>query len=173
MTDLPTHESGAPARSRRLRWLGRVARYTGGSVVATVCSEATLVVLYGPLDVDPSLAAVLAWLAGALPNYWLNRRWAWGRRDRPSLRHEVLPYAAIIAVTLALASVATRAVDAWLVHLGTRSDLRVTLVAAAFLGVYVVMFVLRFFMLDRLFARVAAKFDHPDVGSHAEPVDQP
>lgn len=155
-----TGETGTDrARTQRPHWYRRVARYAGGSVVATVCSEVTLVLLYGPAHVDPAWAAVLAWVAGAVPNYWLNRSWAWERRGRPSLRHEVLPYVAIIVVTLGLASLATTAVDAWLHHLGIGSDLRVTLVAAAFLGVYVLVFGLRFFLLDRLFARLARSED--------------
>lgn len=152
-----TAAAGAPTQRP---WYRRAARYAGGSVVATVCSEVTLVALYGPLHLDPGLSSALAWLAGAVPNYWLNRSWAWQRRGRPSLRHEVLPYVLIIATTLALATLATRAMDAWLQHAGTRPDVRVALVAGTFLGVYVAVFVLRFLLLDRLFARVAARFDH-------------
>src|SRR3954451_23821380 len=67
---------------------GKLARYSAGSVVATVCSEVTMVLLYGPLGVAPVWAAVFAWLAGAVPNYWLNRSWTWRRTGRPGLRDE-------------------------------------------------------------------------------------
>jgi putative flippase GtrA len=120
--------------------------------VATVASEATLVVCYGLLGLSPVWSSVLAWLAGALPNYWLNRSWTWRQRGRPSLRREVAPYAAIILATLVLAALATKGVDAALA--GRGSDVRTVLVAATFLGVYVVMFVVRYLLLDRLFARL-------------------
>ena len=136
-------------------WFPKAVRYTGGSVVATVCSELTFVLLYGPLHLTPTWSSCLAWLAGALPNYWLNRSWAWRRRGRPSLRREILPYALIVAVTLVLATLATRAADHALSGADISASLRVTLVAATFFGVYVVMFVLRFFLFDRLFARLA------------------
>jgi putative flippase GtrA len=64
----------------------KLLRYLGSSLVATVCSELTFVVLYGPCHVGTAYASLLAWLAGAVPNYWLNRRWAWQRTGRPRFR---------------------------------------------------------------------------------------
>ena len=142
-------------RSRLRTGLPRtLATYAGGSVIAAVCSEVTLLVLYGLLHVSPGWASAAAWVAGAVPNYWLNRSWTWQQRGRPSLRREVLPYVVIIAVTLLIAALGTHAVDVWLRGLDARASTRVVLVAATFLGVYVVMFALRFLLLDRLFARL-------------------
>ena len=142
-----------PQRARRGASWAKLWRYTGGSVVAAGCSEAAYLILYGLLHVSPGWTSVVAWLAGALPNYWLNRSWTWQRRGRPDLRREVLPYVAVVALTLLLATVATRAADSALRATETAEGTRVLLVAAAFLGTYVVMFVLRFALLDRLFTR--------------------
>lgn len=136
-------------------------RYFGSSVVAAGCSELTLVLLYGVLHVSTGWASALAWSAGALPNYWLNRSWAWRLRGRPSLRGEVLPYALIVGVTLLLAWLGTSAADAWLRDAAVSSEVRVVLVAATFLGVYVVMFALRYVLLDRLFTRSPTPKDRP------------
>ena len=133
---------------------GKALRYVGGSVVAAGCSEATLVLLYGLLHVAPGPASCLAWLAGAVPNYWLNRSWTWRRQGRPDLRREVLPYVAIVVVTLGLATLATAAVDRWSRNGDTGSTARVLLVAGTFLTVYVGMFLLRFVLFDRLFTRL-------------------
>ena len=149
--------SSAPARATRnapAAMPGKVLRYVGGSVVAALCSEVTLVVLYGLLHMAPGPASCLAWLAGAVPNFWLNRTWTWRRRGRPDLRREVLPYVAIILVTLLLATLLTAAVDRWARDVATGATERVVLVAATFLAVYVGMFVLRFLLLDRLFSRL-------------------
>ncbi len=140
--------------SRRALLVGKVARYTGGSVVAAICSELAFVLMYGVVHATPVWSSGVGWLAGALPNYWLNRSWTWRRQGRPSLRHEVLPYVVIILGTLALAMLVTHAVDGWLQGSAVSSGLRVILVAGAFLGVYVVMFLIRFFLLDRMFARL-------------------
>lgn len=136
------------------RWSGRLRRlstYTAGSVIAAGCSELALVVCYGLLGMAPALSSTIAWLAGAIPNYWLNRSWTWQRRGRPSLRGELAPYVAIILVTLALAALVTRGVDSWLRGQGASGTTRTVLVAVAFLGVYVIMFVVRYLLLDRLF----------------------
>ena len=160
---MPAHPLASHGRAdvRRGGLVGKVLRYAGGSVVATGCSELTLVVLYGFLHVSPVWSTCLAWVAGAVPNYWLNRSWTWRRRGRPSLVHEVVPYVAIVLVTLLLATLATRAVDAALKGDGTSSTLRVALVAGSFLAVYAAMFVIRFFAFDRLFAGLADAGDRP------------
>ncbi len=132
---------------------GTLLRYAAGSVVATVCSEVTFLVLYGPVHAGTTTASVLGWLAGALPNYWLNRTYAWRRQGRASLRSEVLPYIAIVLVTLVLATVATGAADRLLQHLEVAESVRWAAVGATFLGVYGVVFVLRFLLLDKLFRR--------------------
>lgn len=130
---------------------GKVLRYAAGSGVATACSQGTFLVLYGPLGRGPALSSTLAWAAGAAPNYWLNRTWTWGRQGRPSLVRELLPYIAIVTVTLALATLATSAADRALGGADASDGARLVLVGATFLGVYGVMFLLRFFLLDRLF----------------------
>ncbi len=129
----------------------RLSTYTAGSVIAAVCSEVALVVCYALLGLAPAVSSTIAWLAGAVPNYWLNRSWTWRRRGRPSPRHEVLPYVAIVLVTLALAALVTKGVDAWLRDLDVSGTTRTVAVAIAFLGVYALMFVLRYLLLDRLF----------------------
>jgi putative flippase GtrA len=131
---------------------GKALRYVGGSVVAAACSEVTLVVLYGLLHLAPGPASCLAWVAGAVPNYWLNRSWTWRRRGRPDLRREVLPYVVIILTTLLLAALLTAGVDRWARDTATGDTARVVLVAGTFLAVYVAMFLLRFALLDRLFS---------------------
>jgi putative flippase GtrA len=134
--------------------LRKLSTYFAGSVIAAGCSELALLLCYAVLQLPPALSAVIAWVCGAVPNYWLNRRWTWRRTGRADPRRELLPYVLIILGTLVLAAVVTRAVD------GALSDsadaTRTTLVAVAFLGVYVVMFLLRYLLLDRLFGRLDA-----------------
>ena len=137
----------------------KVLRYGTGSLVATACSEVTFLLLYGVLSTSTTTASVLGWLAGAVPNYWLNRTWTWGRRGRPSLRHELLPYVAIVLLTLLLAVGATSLVDSALAGAGS-DTVRSVLVGGTFLLVYVLVFLLRFFLFDRLFAQ--QQDPHPD-----------
>jgi putative flippase GtrA len=148
----PSTPAATGAHPAVRRELGRkVFRYAAGSVVATVCSEVTFLLLYGVVHSTTVVASVVGWLAGALPNYWLNRTWTWRRRGRPSITRELAPYVAIVLGTLVLAAVATSAVDNALSGDRTSSIVRTALVGGTFLGVYAVVFLIRFFLLDRLF----------------------
>jgi putative flippase GtrA len=142
----------AAMREARAGLIGRVLRYGAGSIVATVCSQTTFLVLYGPVHASTTVSSTLAWLAGAVPNYWLNRSWTWGRRGRPSLTRELLPYAGIILGTLGLAIVATAAVAGALDGTSIADPAQTLIVAGTYFLVYVVMFVFRFLLFDRLFA---------------------
>ena len=70
-------DTETPRMSGRVR---RLSTYTAGSVIAAGCSEVALVVCYGLLDLAPAVSSTIAWVAGAVPNYWLNRSWTWQRR---------------------------------------------------------------------------------------------
>ncbi|MGA8246270.1 MAG: GtrA family protein [Nocardioides sp.] len=140
-------------RLMRSGLVGRVARYGAGSVVATICSQATFLVLYGPVGASTTVTSTLAWLAGAIPNYWLNRSFTWGRRGRPSVTRELLPYAAIVLGTLGLAIVATALGARLLDGTSIPHVTQVLLVWGIYFLVYVVMFAFRFLLFDRLFDR--------------------
>ncbi len=135
----------------------KIRRYVAGSALATVCSEAAFLLLYGAMEATPAVASTIGWLAGAIPNYWLNRTWTWRRRGRPSLTGEVLPYVAIVLGTVLLAALTTSLVDSALTGAQVASGLRLTLVGATFLAVYGAVFLLRFFLLDQLFRRAEGR----------------
>jgi putative flippase GtrA len=141
----------ADFREARSALIRRVLRYGAGSIVATVFSQVTFLVLYGPVGASTTVTSILAWLAGAIPNYFLNRSWAWERTGRPSLTRELLPYAAIIFGTLGLAILATGVGAALLDRTSISHTTETFLVWGIYFLVYVVMFALRFFLFDRLF----------------------
>jgi putative flippase GtrA len=131
----------------------RLFRYTTGSVVATLVSEGVLLFSYGVLRVPTVAATVLAFLAGAIPNWILNRRWAWARSERVSVRHEVIPYVSIVVVSLLLALAFTAAADLLARAVTEDIALRSVIVGAAYLGTSAVMFVAKFVLFDRLVFR--------------------
>lgn len=157
MTDVaagtPVLAGGSPEPSGG-RLSGKVLRYAGGSVVATVCSQATFLLVYGPLHATPAVSSTLAWLAGAVPNYWMNRRWTWRSTGRPSLRREVVPYVAIVLGTLLVAILATSAGAHALAGTTLSHAARTVIVTGIYFAVYAVMFVFRFLLFDRLFRAV-------------------
>lgn len=142
-------------------------RYTAGSVVAAVCSEATFLLVYGPLHGGTTVASVLAWLAGAIPNFWLNRNWAWRQRGPASLSREVLPYVVIVLATLAVAAGATALAARTVPHLTTDRSVQVLLVGGTYLAVYGTVFLLRFVLFDRLWRPRRPEPDRPPTAAGA------
>jgi putative flippase GtrA len=141
---------GTRGEGDRTGLLGKIVRFGTGSVVATVCSQTTFYLLYGHAGASTTVSSVVAWFAGAIPNYWINRAWTWGRTGRPSLRREVAPYASIVLGTLVLAILAT-ATAAHVLDGRVSSVTRASLVTATYFCVYVAMFGVRFVLFDRLF----------------------
>jgi putative flippase GtrA len=130
------------------RWR-RLTSFGVSSLIATACSELAVVLCYGPLSLGPTVSSVVGWLAGAVPNFFVNRTWTWRRRGRVSLRGELLPYLAIVLSTLLVAILATHGVDRLLA--GASPSVRTTAVAVTFLGVYVLMFLVRYVLFSRLY----------------------
>jgi putative flippase GtrA len=132
----------------RLSLKTRVARYSAGSVVAAGVSELTLTLLVGIARVAAGPAAVVAFLAGAVPNWILNRQWAWEHTGRVRVRRELIPYAAIVLATLAATAGASAAVDAATQH--ASHWVSVVAVDGAYIAATGVMFVIKFVLFDRL-----------------------
>ncbi len=124
------------------RWV-RVWRYTVGSVVAAVTSFVAFAAAYD-LGVGTTAATVIAFLAGAVPNWLLNRSWAWQQRGRVHVGREVLLYAAVSAVNLVASAAGTGWAARHVPAATSEHALRVLLVAGAYLATYAVLFVAKF-----------------------------
>jgi putative flippase GtrA len=157
---------GSAARTERpglAQWLSGIARsdrpmfrfvrYAGSSAVATLASQLTLAGLYWLGGTPAGLAGVLAFVAGAVPNYLLNRYWTWRRTGRPPLRGELLPYLAVIIANGLVAVALTSVVGSLLEPMVHARSVRALLLAATYQSSYAAMFVVKFAMLDRLVFR--------------------
>ena len=135
----------------RLSLKTRVIRYSAGSVVAVGVSELTLTLLVGVARMSAGPAAVVAFLAGAVPNWILNRQWAWEHTGRVRVRRELIPYVAIVLASLAATAGASAAVDAATQH--ASHWVSVVAVDAAYIAATGAMFVIKFVLFDRLVFR--------------------
>jgi putative flippase GtrA len=123
-------------------------RYAAGSLVATGCSEVVLVVGYALVGLGPQAAAVVAWVAGAVPNYLLNRRWAWRGCGRAAVLRQLVPYWVITLGTAALAISMTTAADAWVRHAISGRGERSILLGAVYPAAYGLLFLVKFALFD-------------------------
>ena len=121
----------------------RITRYTLGSIVAAATSAVVFALLY-VMGVGTTPCSVAAFVAGAIPNWILNRRWAWQVQGKIAIGREVLAYVAVSALTL----LATTESTAWTQHqvqsIPAHHGIRVILVTASYLAVFAILFVARF-----------------------------
>ena len=128
------------------RWL-RIWRYTASSVLAAVTSAVVFAAAYA-LGAGTVPANVLAFVAGAVPNWVLNRSWAWQRRGRVHVGREVLLYAVVSLASLAASSAATEWAGREARTITGDSGLRVLLVAGAYVATYGVLFVIKYLIYE-------------------------
>jgi len=125
----------------------RITRYTLGSVVALGTSVVVFAILY-VLGVGTTVCSVAAFAAGAIPNWILNRRWAWGVRGRVAFGREVVGYVAVSLLSLVLASLATGWTSREVHSIPAHHGIRVALVTGAYVLVQVVLFGLKFLVYE-------------------------
>ena len=122
----------------------RMTRYTIGSIVAAATS-AIVFALSFLLGVSTAWCSVLAFVAGAVPNWVLNRRWAWKVSGRVSLAREVGAYIVISLLSLWATTVTTEWTQDHVQSITAQHHwLRAALVTASYLAVFAVLFVAKF-----------------------------
>lgn len=131
----------------------RFSKYTVGSVVAFGASNLAFLLCYGSGWTSPQVASVLSFVAGIPVNYVLNRRWAWQRQGRPGMRDELVPYAAVVALSVVATATGTWGADRLLATTDLPRAVKVVLVDAAFVAINGGLFLVKYFLLDRLVFR--------------------
>ncbi|MGH3437867.1 MAG: GtrA family protein [Sciscionella sp.] len=144
-------------RARQRHVMVRLGKFAAASAVSTVISQLTLMGIYGLAGRTALLASICAFAAGSIPNFLINRHWAWGRRGAPNVGKELLPYlAVIVAGGIASTGLVTLA-DALLEPVLASRGWRTIILDLVYLGSYGLLFVVKFALLDRLVFRGSHK----------------
>lgn len=166
----PTGAAGSRPRGADRPLTRRIFGYSAGSVIAAATSEAAFVMVLGPLHAGTTWASAAGFFGGAVPNYILNRRWAWPDRRGRDRRTEIGLYAIVALATFLASAVATHWAEAGARHVTDDRGWTVVVTALAFLAVSGLFFVVKFvlyervvFTPDRIVAESAG--GHPGAGS--------
>ena len=137
-------------RARASAYAGRITRYAIGSVIALLTSIVVFAVMYVILGGrHTTICSIAAFLAGAIPNWVLNRRWAWKISGEVEFLREIVAYVAISGVVLVASSVATGAMQHWVLrHVASGNGLRAILVTSAYVFVQAVLFAAKFVVYE-------------------------
>ncbi len=130
----------------------KLFRYTMSSVISTVVSFGVLTLVYGVFRWWTEVPSTLfANVVATVPSYYLNRNWAWGQSGRSHVWREMVPFwaASVTGIVLSMgsASIARNiSIDHHLHHL-----MATALVDGANLGTFVVLWVVKYLVFNRLF----------------------
>ncbi len=147
--------TGRFARLRQSKFVAKVARYAIGSVIALGTSVVVFAVLYWAGVHNTTIDSVAAFVAGAIPNWILNRKWAWEMTDRVDVVREVVGYTIVSVIALVASSAGTGWMQGLVTHHGgllyvaPGTGLRVVLVTLAYVVVQALLFVAKFVVYDR------------------------
>ena len=130
----------------------KLFRYGMVSVVSALIGFSILTLVYGVLQLWTEVpSALFSNILATIPNYYLNRRWVWGKSGRSHLWREIIPFwvMSISGMILALltASLARSFSNAHDLGHVTRTIVIVGANTAAF-GI---IWILKFLVLNRLF----------------------
>jgi putative flippase GtrA len=134
----------------------KVVRYTLVSAISALTSLIILTVVYGVLRLWTEVISTLfANVMAGIPSYILNRRWVWGKSGRSHIWREILPFWVMsltgIGFALYTATLAHNFADAHHLHHLART----VLVVGANVAAFGILWILKFLILNRLFAQIA------------------
>ena len=123
----------------------RIARFAISSMVAATTSAIVFPILY-VLGASTTACSIAAFVAGAIPNWTLNRRWTWKVEGRVAFGREVLAYVVISASTLVVLSLATAWTHQQVQSIPAGHGIRVLLVTGSYFAVLALLYGVRFFL---------------------------
>lgn len=98
------------------------------------------------LGASTTACSICAFVAGAIPNWTLNRRWTWKVEGKVAFGREILAYIVVSASTLVLLSLATAWTDEQVQSIPAGHGIRVLLVTASYFAVLALLYGVRFFL---------------------------
>ena len=145
----------------------KLIRYSMVSVIAVIVNQIVLMFCFGILKWPATTSNVWAVCVSAVPSYYLNRAWAWGKRGRSHLLKEVVPFWGMALLGLALSTWAAGYAEDH-AHRLTDSHFGTTIIVmAAALGSFGVLWLGKFVILNKL---MFGEHTHANAGAvEAEP----
>ena len=88
----------------------KFVKYSLVSVISVAVNLVLLVLAFGVIGWSAAPANLFAVGISAIPSYYLNRAWAWGKRGRSHLFKEVIPFWALAFLGLVVSTIAVHIV---------------------------------------------------------------
>ena len=128
--------------------LAKVIRYSGASIISVAVGLLVLGINIDIFHLSPTVANVVAIAVCTVPSFELNRRWVWRLHGR-SDAGQFVPFCLLSVAGLVLSTLAVRYTGDH--STGLANPWHTVVVDGANLGAYAVLWVIRYFILDRVF----------------------
>jgi putative flippase GtrA len=146
----------------------KIFRYTMTSVITTIFSLLVLGLVFGVLRLWTEVpSTIFANVCAAVPSYWLNRQWAWGKRGRSHVVKEVLPFWILSASSIAFSMLGAAAARYVGERIGTTHFEETILLLTANVLSFGIFWVLKLLTFNRTF-RVPTLLEEIDEHLEAE-----
>jgi putative flippase GtrA len=97
---------------------------------------------------------------GAIPSYYLNRNWAWGKSGKSHLWKEIVPFWVIAFIGVLFAAWVQNLADHYARHHGITGPVRVVVILGAYLGGFTWLWAVKYVIFNKVL--FAVKHPHPD-----------
>jgi putative flippase GtrA len=134
-------------RAVKLLLSPRFVRYAAGSVVAFMAGNIAFVLFY-LMSASTTTCSVVGFVAAAIPNWILNRRWAWRRDGNLAFGREIVGYIAVSAVVLVSTSAATGWTNANVQWVPQHYGVRALIVTASYIAVTILLFFAKYWIYN-------------------------
>jgi putative flippase GtrA len=126
----------------------KFVKYSLVSVISVAVNLVMLVFAFGIVGWSAAPANIFAVGVSAIPSYYLNRAWAWGKRGRSHLLKEVVPFWALAFLGLVISTIAVHLVGS---HIkGFHRAVQTVFLAGTQVGAFGVLWVGKFMIFNEL-----------------------
>jgi putative flippase GtrA len=128
----------------------KLYRYSLASVVAVVISVVLLIFFNGVIGLSAWVSSTLATAIAAVPNYEMNRKWAWGKTGRSHLWKEVVPFWALAFLGWAISTISVHAMETYAKHHHFSHIASTASVTIVYLAAFGVLWIGKFIIFNKL-----------------------
>jgi putative flippase GtrA len=136
----------------RTPFSAKMTKYALSSVIAFLLSDLAFAFCYWLFGGATTPSSVVAFFAAAIPNWIMNRRWAWQQTGRAPVK-QIVSYAAVSVFVLLVTSLATGRTNYWVkhdAHIANHHGIRLVIVTGSFVLITVVLFFVKFAIYEFL-----------------------
>lgn len=128
----------------------KLFRYSVASAVSVVVSVVCLVIFSGLFGWRAIVASSAATAVATVPNYVMNRRWAWGKDGRSHLLKEVVPFWVLAFIGWAFSTFCVNWMESVAKHHHYSHVVKTGTLAVVYVGAFGILWVAKFIIFNKV-----------------------